>query len=60
MRAGWFVSFAALAASTVASGAALAQADNWYPSPWGPADQRGAANRITPQKVLDRMKAFGD
>jgi kynurenine formamidase len=27
--------------------------DNWYPAPWGPADQRGAANRITPAKVLE-------
>jgi hypothetical protein len=24
----------------------------WWPSEWGPDDQRGAANRITPQKVL--------
>lgn len=23
----------------------------WWPSPWGPADQRGAANRITPAKA---------
>jgi kynurenine formamidase len=28
------------------------QADKWYPSRWGSADQRGAANRITPAKVL--------
>jgi kynurenine formamidase len=35
------------------AGAVLAQDDNWYPSPWGPADQRGAANRITPAKVLE-------
>ena len=27
--------------------------DNWYPSQWGAADQRGAANRITPAKVLE-------
>jgi len=27
--------------------------DKWYPSRWGAADQRGAANRITPAKVLD-------
>src|SRR5688572_9386056 len=53
MRARWVVSFVAISATTVASGAVLAQADNWYPSPWGPADQRGAANRITPQKVLE-------
>jgi kynurenine formamidase len=25
----------------------------WWPSEWGPDDQRGAANRLTPQKVLD-------
>jgi len=36
-------------ASTVTQG----QADKWYPSRWGAADQRGAANRITPAKVLD-------
>ena len=27
--------------------------DNWYPSQWGADDQRGAANRITPAKVLE-------
>jgi len=53
MRVRWFVSFAAVAAATVVANCALAQADDWYPSPWGPADQRGAANRITPQKVLE-------
>jgi hypothetical protein len=25
----------------------------WWPSEWGPDDQRGAANRLTPQKVLE-------
>ena len=30
----------------------LAQSDRWYPSRWGADDQRGAANRITPAKVL--------
>ena len=49
----WFVSFAAVATATVLGNCALGQADNWYPSPWGPADQRGAANRITAQKVLE-------
>ena len=29
------------------------QTDRWYPSKWGAADQRGAANRITPAKVLE-------
>jgi kynurenine formamidase len=28
----------------------------WWPSEWGPADQRGAANRITPEKVLQATK----
>jgi len=25
----------------------------WWPSQWGPDDQRGAANRLTPEKVLE-------
>jgi kynurenine formamidase len=37
------------AAATVTRG----QTGNWYPSRWGAADQRGAANRITPAKVLE-------
>jgi len=32
--------------------ASVAQ-DKWYPSRWGAEDQRGAANRITPAKVLE-------
>ena len=28
----------------------------WWPSEWGPDDQRGAANRLTPQKVLEAAK----
>src|SRR5262249_48924000 len=31
----------------------FAQTDRWYPSRWGVNDQRGAANRITPAKVLE-------
>ncbi len=27
----------------------------WWPSEWGPEDQRGAANRITPAKVLEAV-----
>jgi len=49
MRSRWIVFVAAVAVA----GVALGQADDWYPSPWGPADQRGAANRITPAKVLE-------
>ena len=29
------------------------QTDRWYPSRWGADDQRGAANRMTPAKVLE-------
>jgi kynurenine formamidase len=39
---------AAIALTAVARG----QSDKWYPSRWGADDQRGAANRITPAKVL--------
>lgn len=28
----------------------------WWPSEWGPQDQRGAANRLTPEKVLEASK----
>jgi kynurenine formamidase len=28
----------------------------WWPSPWGPDDQRGAANRLTPAKVQEAAK----
>jgi len=39
----------AVLVATVARG----QSDRWYPSRWGAEDQRGAANRITPAKVLE-------
>jgi len=51
---GWVVlaaSVAAVVALTVA--VARGQSDRWYPSRWGAADQRGAANRITPAKVRE-------
>jgi kynurenine formamidase len=35
------------------SGTVTLGQNNWYPSRWGAADQRGAANRLTPAKVLD-------
>src|SRR4051812_29518471 len=28
----------------------------WWPSEWGAQDQRGAANRMTPQKVLEATR----
>ena len=44
-----------LALLLIAGGTTLivGQSANWYPSRWGAADQRGAANRITPAKVLE-------
>ena len=38
--------------AVVLAGLANAQQADWYPSPWGPDDRRGAANRLTPAKVL--------
>ena len=46
-----------LAIVTIAA-AAWGQTDRWYPSRWGAADQRGAANRITPAKVLEAKNAI--
>jgi kynurenine formamidase len=45
---------ATIAAATIARG----QTDRWYPSRWGAADERGAANRITPAKVLEARNAI--
>jgi kynurenine formamidase len=45
-------SFAALAL-TLAASVARGQPDQWFPSRWGADDQRGAANRLTPAKVLE-------
>src|SRR5688572_25455351 len=42
-------------ALALACSAALGQ-DRWYPSRWGADDQRGAANRITPAKVLEATR----
>src|SRR5688500_5767289 len=47
------ISAAIVAAATMAVGGVIAQTGSWYPSRWGAADQRGAANRITPAKVLE-------
>lgn len=38
---------------TLVSAVILGQSDQWYPSRWGADDQRGAANRVTPAKVLE-------
>jgi kynurenine formamidase len=47
------LSVAAIVVAVAAAALTRAQTDTWYPSRWGAADQRGAANRITPAKVLE-------
>src|SRR5688572_22126731 len=42
----------------VVSAGVIAQSDRWYPSRWGADDQRGAANRLTPAKVLEAKNAI--
>jgi kynurenine formamidase len=42
----------------LACSSALGQTDRWYPSRWGADDQRGAANRLTPAKVLEAKNAI--
>jgi kynurenine formamidase len=44
--------FVCLVVVTLIACASVAQ-ENWYPSQWGAEDQRGAANRVTPAKVLE-------
>lgn len=46
----------AIATIFVAGSTALGEQGQWYPSQWGPADERGAANRLTPDKVLEAGK----
>jgi len=47
-----------LAATLAAAATTLGQNDSWYPSRWGAADQRGAANRLTPAKTLEAKNAI--
>jgi kynurenine formamidase len=49
----WVLGAAVAALVVFAVTMARGQTDKWYPSKWGAADQRGAANRITPAKVLE-------
>jgi kynurenine formamidase len=53
VRRAWVAGALGLAAIVLACSSALGQADRWYPSQWGAEDQRGAANRLTPEKVLE-------
>jgi kynurenine formamidase len=34
--------------------------EKWWPSKWGPTDEMGASNHITPAKVLDTVKGIKD
>jgi kynurenine formamidase len=43
----------ATAIVVVAGSLVMGQPAGWYPSRWGAEDQRGAANRLTPAKVLE-------
>ena len=52
-----------MAARSAASEVAKAEAQTanplatqWWPSPWGPQDERGANNRMTPAKVLEAAR----
>jgi len=47
--AGFLLLVAVIACTSITPG----EAQRWYPSRWGAADQRGAANRLTPAKVLE-------
>jgi kynurenine formamidase len=53
MQARSFHTPVAIIITIVAAGATLAQPNSELTSPWGPADQRGAANRVTAAKVLE-------
>jgi len=54
----WAAGGLIVAAVLVACSSALGQTDRWYPSRWGADDQRGAANRLTPAKVLEAKNAI--
>lgn len=51
-RVGLIALFAIVAATLMAIGAETPIGKKWWPSRWGADDQRGAANLMTPEKVL--------
>ena len=53
----WFLALGVVGALAWACGGALAteQQPDGVESPWGADDQRGAANRLTPAKVLEAL-----
>ena len=54
----WAAGAVIVTAVLLACSSALGQTDRWYPSRWGADDQRGAANRLTPAKVLEAKNAI--
>jgi len=54
----WAAGALIVTAVLLACSSALGQTDRWYPSRWGADDQRGAANRLTPAKVLEAKNAI--
>lgn len=48
-----FAGFALVLFVIACNSIAPVEAQRWYPSRWGAEDQRGAANRVTPAKVLE-------
>jgi hypothetical protein len=51
---------AAFGSAALAQGAATETpvGAKWWPSKWGPEDQAGASNHITPTKILDALKVI--
>ena len=43
-------------AATAAAQATTPIGPQWWPSPWGPGDEAGASNLMTPEKVLEAVK----
>lgn len=54
----WAAGAFIVTAVLLACSSALGQTDRWYPSRWGADDQRGAANRLTPAKVMEAKNAI--
>lgn len=52
------VSLVVVLGALAAAAAVLGQESSWFPSRWGAADQRGAANRLTPAKALEARDAI--
>src|SRR5262249_19670089 len=56
MAAGAVVAQTSQAQAQAPTPAANPMGKDWWPSPWGAADERGAYNRMTPAKVLEATR----